>query len=44
MEAADLDRMRETQRRHIVELKLKYESQLDDKERELTKLKEKIAK
>lgn len=40
----DVERHREFQKRRLLELKLSYEGQLDDKERELTRLKEKLAK
>lgn len=40
----DVEDRREVQRRRLLELKLSYEGQLDDKERELTRIKEKLAK
>lgn len=40
----DVERLKEAQRRHLVDLKVNYESQLDDKERELNRLKEKSLK
>jgi hypothetical protein len=44
LEVPDFDRQREVQKRHLLDLKLNYEQQLDEKERELTKLKEKLAR
>lgn len=40
----DVDGHRDRQKRRLIELRLSYEGQLDDKERELTRIKEKLAK
>lgn len=43
-EVPDVLQQKERQKRHLVELKLNYEGQLDEKERELARLKEKVLK
>lgn len=43
-QSEEMERMREAQRRHFTELKLRYEADLDDKEREMQRLREKAAK
>ena len=40
----DFLRQKEVQKRHLIDLKVSYESQLDEKEREVSRLKEKAAK
>ena len=38
LETPDIERQRDTQKRHLLDLKLGYETQLDDKEEELKQL------
>jgi hypothetical protein len=40
----EVERMKEGQKRNLTDLRLTYESQLDEKERELVRLKEKSSK
>lgn len=43
-QSEEMERMREAQKRHFTDLKLRYESELDEKERDMQRFKEKSAK